>query len=383
MADRPIPDLDGRTPMQTARTPNWDRLAASGEVGKVRTVPEGVQPTTEAANMALMGLDPRRYPTAGGPLEAAALGVPLEPRDLAFRCSLIATDAERILDHSAGNIPDAQARPLVELAATKLSTGKLRIHPGSGHRHVLVWAGGPLDLYCKPPHAHVGEPYRALMPQGDGDQVLRTLIDDSLNLLHDHPINRERIEEGLMPANMLWPWGQSRAPELPRFALLWGLPGALVAASDIVRGLGALQGMTVPNVAGATGYINTDYEGKAQAALDLLESHDFVYLHVKAPDEAGRRRDPVEKVRAIERIDDLLVGRLLDGLKGRAFRLLIVPDHATPADAGAHVAGPVPYLLHDSHAHDRNSIPFDERALEEQVPNVPEGHRLLERLLLP
>jgi 2,3-bisphosphoglycerate-independent phosphoglycerate mutase len=383
MSDRPILELDGKTPWQAARTPNWDRLAATGEVGIVLTVPEGMYPGSDVANMSLMGIDPREHPTGRGPLEAAALGIHLGPTDLAFRCSLISTDGERILDHSAGNIPDAHSQPLMQLIAEKLGTRSLRFHPGIGYRHVLVWEDGPLDLHTEPPHDHVGEPFRPILPQGDGDQVLRRLIDDSINLLMDHPINRQRLEEGMMPGNMIWPWGQSRAPLLPNFDLTWGVSGAVVAAVDLIKGLGALQGMTVANVPGATGYVNTDYAAKARAALELLETHDFVYIHIEAPDEAGHHKDFPEKIYAIEQIDEKVVGTLLDGLRGERFRMLIVPDHATPVELGTHAPGPVPYLLFDSLAREPNIIPFDERALEEKVPYVPEGHQLIKKLVSP
>lgn len=381
MADLPVPELEGRTPMQAARTPNWDRLAESGDVGKVLTVPEGTYPGSDVANMALMGIDPAEHACARGPLEAAALGLRLDRTDLAFRCSLISTDGERILDHSCGNIPDEQARPLMGLIAEKLPTPQIHFFPGVGYRHVMVWQHGPLDLHCEQPHDHIGEPFRALLPRGDGDSTLRRLIDDSLNILMDHPINRERRQEGLPPANMIWPWGQSRPPELPRFDLRWNRTGAVIAAVDLVRGLGALQWLATPKVPGATGYINTNYEGKAWAALEELDSKDFVYVHIEAPDEAGHHKDAVEKVYAIEQIDRLVVGTLLDGLRGKRFRMLIVPDHATPVSLGTHAAGPVPYLLFDSTRRAQNNLPFDERVLEEKGPYVQEGHRLIEKLL--
>lgn len=368
--------------MQAAKTPNWDTLAAQGEVGTVLTVPEGMYPGSDVANMALMGLDPRQYKTGRGPLEAAALGLKLEARDVAFRCSLISTDGERILDHSSGNISDDQARPLMELIAAKLGTSRIHFFPGVGYRHVMVWQDGPVDLHCDQPHDHVGEPFRLLLPQGDGAETLRRLIDDSVNLLHDHPINRERLDQGLMPANMIWPWGQNRPPNLPRFDTVWGMQGAVIAAVDLIRGLGALQGMAVPKVPGATGYVNTNYEGKGRAALDQLADRDFVYLHVEAPDEAGHHKDALEKVYAIEKVDELVLGTIVEGLRGQWFRILIVPDHATPVSLGTHAAGRVPYLLYDSAEPKTNVIPFDERALDEKVPYVVEGYRLIDRLFL-
>ncbi len=384
MADWPLEEMDGCTPLMKARTPNLDRLARSAMLGKVRTVPEGMYPGSDAANMALLGYDPARFYTGRGPIEASAMGVPMNPDDVAFRCSLISTDGERLLDYSGGNIPTEDARILVELLEQKLSTPRIHFFPGVGYRHVMRWSGGPVEVACTPPHEMVGEPLKDHYPQGDGESVLRRLIEDSYELLSEHPINRKRVEEGKLPANMIWLWGQGRAPRLEPFALRWGLTGAVIAAVDVVRGLGVLVGLEVPVVPGATGYIDTNYRGKGEYALRMLEKHDFVYVHIEAPDEAGHHGDIEAKIWSIEQIDQHIVGQIVEGLQAQAepFRLLVVPDHFTPIAKRTHAEGHVPFLLYDSQRPRSSRHLYDESILQEpNLPTVEEGHRLIEYLL--
>lgn len=382
MADEPIESLDGQTPKQVSRTPAMDGLAQQGVVGIVNVTPPDMYPGSDAANMALLGYDPVKYYTGRGPVEAAAMQIPMDDKDVAFRCSLVSTDGERLTDYSAGHIDTEDARGLIELAQ-KLCTRQQRLFPGVSYRHILLWNDGPLDLQTHAPHENMDRRLEDILPTGDAESKLRSFIWNSLELLDSHPYNKRRRNEGLPPANLLWPWGQGRAPALPSFFKLRKKSGAVISGVDVVRGLGRLSGLEVVHVPGATGYFDTDYYAKARYALTALERHDFVWVHVESPDEAGHAGSIDEKIKAIESIDQLVVQTMLDGLKKLDdFRMLIVPDHATPIATRGHKTGPVPYLLFDSKGGSRkNNIPFDERAVQERVPYVEEGYRLIEQLL--
>jgi 2,3-bisphosphoglycerate-independent phosphoglycerate mutase len=381
-ADDPLPEWNGKTPKMRAHTPHLDALAKRALIGAVWTVPPDMYPGSDVANMAILGYDPRRYYTGRGPLEALAMGISLEEDDVAFRCSLISTDGERILDHSAGNISNEEAHPLIRLVDEKLGTRYWRFFPGVGYRHVMVWHEGPTEIRCTPPHDIVGELWQKHLPQGEGEQKLRRLIEDSLNLLDDHPINRRRRDEGKMPANMIWTWGQGLAPNLPAFWLQRGVTGAVVAEVDLVKGIGRAAGLEVPQVPGATGYLHTDYRAIGAAALRMLEKHAFVFIHVEAPDEAGHQGDPEAKAWALEQIDEHIVAQLVDGLKEYDYRMLVLPDHATPVTIRTHRAGAVPFMLYDSREDlSRGSLlTFDESAVEETKLRIDEGWRLIDLL---
>lgn len=382
MADEPLPELDNKTPMEVARKPYLDDLAGRGIVGIVDVTPPGMYPGSDAANMALLGYDPRKYYTGRGPVEAAAMGISMDPKDVAFRASLISTDGEKLIDYSGGHIATEDARPLIKLAAEKLGTRQMHLFSGVSYRHLLLWNDGPLDVLTHAPHENMGRPLGEILPTGEGESKLRQFIWDSLELLDDHPYNRRCRDEGRPPANMLWPWGQGRAPQLPSFFQRQQMTGAVIAAVDVVKGLGRLTGLEVVNVPGATGYFDTDYYAKGRYALQALERHDFVWVHVEAPDEAGHAGSIDEKIKAIENIDKLVVGTMLDGLKKMDdFRLLVVPDHATPIATRGHKAIPVPYLLFDSRTTTgKKHVPYDERAAQESVPHVEEGYRLIDEL---
>ena len=381
-ADDPLPEWNGKTPKMRAHTPHLDALAKRALIGAVWTVPPEMYPGSDVANMAILGYDPCRYYTGRGPLEALAMGISLEERDVAFRCSLISTDGERILDHSAGDISNEEAHPLIRLVDEKLGTRYWRFFPGVGYRHVMVWHEGPVEIYCTPPHDIVGEPWQKHLPQGEGEQKLHRLMEDSLNLLDSHPINRRRRDEGKMPANMIWLWGQGVAPKLPAFSLQRSMTGAVVAVVDLVKGIGRAAGLEVPYVPGATGYLHTDYRAIGAAALQMLEKHDFVFVHVEAPDEAGHQGDPEAKAWALEQIDEHIVAQLVDGLKEYDYRMLVLPDHATPVTIRTHRSGAVPFMLYDSREDlSRGSaLTFDESAVEETKLHIDEGWRLIDWL---
>lgn len=385
-ADDPLPELDGKTPLEVARTPYLDDLARKGRVGSVLTVPEGMYPGSDVANMSLLGYPPARHYTGRGPLEAAALEVPLGPRDVAYRCSLVSSDGETLLDYSSGHIPTGEARTLMALIQEKLGTRRLAFFPGVSYRHILRWTDGELHVRTTPPHDIQGQPIAPYLPAGDGEATLRRLIFDSLELLDEHPINRRRKGEGLSPANMCWPWGQGLATVLPDFFRERRVAGAMITAVDLLRGLARCAGLRVIDVPGATGYIDTNYRGKAAYGLQALlgpNPVDFLYLHVESPDESGHEGNIDHKIQSIEDIDSQVVGPLLDGFKERRepFRLLVVPDHATPIALRTHRPGPVPFLLFDARHEENNILPYDERALEDTRLIVEEGHRLIELLL--
>ena len=382
-ADLPLDELDGKTPLEVAKTPNLDRLAETGRVGAVQVTPPEMYPGSDAANMALLGYDPKVYYTGRGPVEAAAMGIPMEDKDVAFRCSLIATDGKTLLDYSAGHIATEDARPIIVLANEKLATRAMRLFPGVSYRHILRWSEGPVEVQTSPPHENMGKPLKDIYPVGDGDTKIRAFIEDSLNLLDDLPYNRERRAEGKMPANMLWLWSPGRAPVMPSFFQKRKVTGAVISGVDVVRGLGQLTGLEIVNVPGATGYFDTNYAGKGQYALAALERHDFVWVHVESPDEAGHAGNLEEKIRGIENFDRFIVGAIVEGLNERKqpFRLLCAPDHMTPISTRGHKIGPVPYLLYDSEKSLRDQLlPYDERAVGEAKTLFEDGYRLMDDL---
>jgi 2,3-bisphosphoglycerate-independent phosphoglycerate mutase len=383
-SDLPLEELSGKTPMQAARTPHLDSLAARGRVGKTSPAPEDMELGSDVANMSILGYDPRQYYTGRAPLEAASMGIPVEGADVAFRVNLVATDGETMVDHSAGGLTTEEGRELVEFLRHKLfhTNDARRLYPGVGYRHLMVWGDGPTDLRCVPPHNIVGQHFVRYMPEGDKDQSIRRKIWDSLEVLENHPINERRRGEGKPAANMIWPWGPGRMPDLPPFQSLRGTEGTMVAAVDLLKGLGKLAGLHTPDVPGATGYVETNWRGKAQAALDALAgAGDFAFVHVEGPDEAGHQGDLDAKIFSIEKIDAELLGPLLDGLAAMGdFRLLALPDHSTPVKLRKHDAYNVPFLFYDSANEESNNLPFDETAMRQTRVKVPEGHTLIDLL---
>ena len=382
MADLPMVELDGMTPMQAAKTPNFDALAEKSLVGSVLTVPPGMYPGSDVANMDLLGYDPRKYYTGRGPIEALAMSVPMDSGDVAYRCSLVSSDGTTMIDNSAGHISTDEARPLIELLDLKLGTDKRKFFPGVQYRHIMAEKGGSIDLQTIPPHDFVGQTLAGRWPEGSGAERLKQLMFDSLELLDDHPINVKRREEGKEPGNMIWLWGQGYAPSLPNFLQTYGKVGGVITAVDVVRGLGRATGLKIIDVPGATGYIDTDYTAKANYALTALDTLDFVYIHVESPDESGHEGNLDHKMQSIEDIDKKLLATLRAGMEKRGpYRLLIVPDHKTPISLRTHEEGPVPFLLFDSEKpHTASHFPFDERAVIEAKTQVDDGTRLIRML---
>jgi len=346
MADYPIAELDNRTPLEVARTPNMDYIARAGRLGRIKTIPEGMSPASDVAQISILGYDPKIYYTGRGPLEAANLGIELVEDDVAFRCNLVTVSADALIDYSAGHISSKEAAILIKFLDRKIGTNRFRFYPGVSYRHLILAKRGTeehlQDLKCMPPHDISGQSIAKNLPKGENRDIIIKLMQDSRQILEKHEINQVRIDLKENPANMIWLWGQGMKPTLPKFRDKYGITGSVISAVDLIKGLGKILGLEVINVPGATGYYDTDYEGKAKAALRSLENKDFVFVHVEAPDEAGHNGDLREKITAIERFDQLIVGTILNAFKRKKnFRLLVMPDHATPISLKTHTADTV------------------------------------------
>lgn len=347
MADEPRAELGGKTPLEAARTPHMDAIAAEGELGLVATIPKGMSPGSDVANLCLMGYDPRESYTGRAAIEAAGMGVELGPGDTAFRMNLVSIRDGRMEDYSAGAIETEDARALVEDLRREIEDGAVRLYPGVSYRHLLVARGLPAgELRSTPPHDIAGEPVDAHLPRGAGSDFLRDLMLRARRVLRESPRNRERAARGKVPATDIWLWGQGAAMDLTKIPERYGISGAVITAVDLVRGIGRLAGLEVLRVEGATGYLDTNYEGKVGAAAGALASRDLVYLHVEAPDEASHEGSLEKKIRAIEDFDARVVGpirRLRERFED--LRILVLPDHATLLSTKTHDPRPVPYAL--------------------------------------
>lgn len=367
MADRPIAELGGRTVLQAAATPNMDRLASAGVTGGVRTIPLGMHPGSDVANLSILGYDPAEYYSGRAPLEAASIGVQLGGTDVAYRCNLVTLKFNRertkavMEDHSSGHISTEEARTLIAEIASQLGTDAVRFYPGVSYRHLMVWKDGRSDIECVPPHDILGKEIVDYLPVGPDDELLRKLMTDSVDILESHEVNRARVRDGKNPANSVWFWGQGRRPNMPTFRQKYGLSGALISAVDLTKGLGMYAGFDILKVPGITGYLDTNYLGKAEAALEALGRVDFVYLHVESPDEAGHSGNIRDKMRAIEDFDRIVVGTVIDGMKRFGeYRIMVLPDHATPVSIRTHSEEPVPFAVFDSRKPLSNDVAYDE-----------------------
>ncbi len=350
MGDYPNDRLGGLTPLEAAQTPNLDRLAGIGQMGTVLTVPKGMDPGSDVANMSLLGYDPAIYHTGRGPLEAASMGVQLHPDDVAFRCNIVFLDEDgsgRVLmgDYSAGHISTAEANELVSALQGAVSETPLKLYPGVSYRHLLVWRGGPDRLKMTPPHDITGmaiAPYDAVA----SEPVLHSFATAAARILKDHPVNIRRKSEGKKPANAVWPWGQGKAPSMPKLRDRFGVEGAMISAVDLLKGIGVYAGLEPIDVPGATGYLDTNFDGKVAAALSALEKGNFVFLHLEAPDEASHEGSLEKKLEAIQKFDERIVGPMLEGLrKYPSVKVLVSPDHYTPISKRTHSTDPVPFIM--------------------------------------
>jgi len=398
MADYPIESLGGKTPLEVARTPNMDWMARHGEIGLVKTVPDGFTPGSEIANLSILGYDPVRYYSGRGPLEAASLGVELHPDDIAFRCNLVTlqgSGGDTVMeDFSAGHITDGEAEEIISELNRKLGTPEVLLYPGVSYRHLLVWRNGASrfpgmeSIGFTPPHDIIGKEILPFLPRGgDGttgaDHILSVMA-ESRRLLVSHPVNLAREGKGLPPANSVWLWGQGRSPRMTTLKERYGIEGSVISAVHLLKGIGILAGLTSLEVPGATGYFDTNYEGKASCALRVLEKRNFVFVHVEAPDEAGHMGDPRLKIEAIEAFDERIVGPILKGTAAfERSKILLLPDHPTPVSLRTHTADPVPYVIYSNDGGGRSIgiEGFDEAAGAKSGIFVERGFELIERLL--
>lgn len=344
MADYPTPELGGRTPLEVADTPNLDWLATHGRMGIIQTVPPEMEPDSSIANMAILGYDPRKYHTGRGPLEAGAMGIHLGNSDVAFRCNLVTVKDGVMVDYSAGHLTTEEGFELLKEVA-KLDVGEF--YPGLSYRHIFILRNTDFRAGCSPPHNIMGEPISNHMIPSEAGEIgkrLNDLMIQSQEVLSDHPINLRRRKEGKNPASMIWLWSPGPKPQLQPFKERYGISGAMISAVYLIKGIGVYAGMEIVEVPGATGYYDTNYEGKADYALIALERNDFVFVHVEAPDEAGHEGSAERKVQVLEDFDRRLVGRLLD--RARDCTIAVLPDHPTPVSKRLHMPDPVPFVIY-------------------------------------
>lgn len=389
MADYPHEALHGKTPMQVAFKPNIDECAAYGEVGLVQTVPEGFKPGSDVANLSVMGYAPQLYYSGRSPLEAASIGITLDTKDIATRCNLVTLSDEaayadkKMVDYCADDISTQEADQLIAFLEQELSQEDLHFYTGVSYRHCLILKNGLGGQFeATPPHDITGRGIGEYLPK---NERFLSLMEKSYALLKDHPVNLARVAAGKRPANSIWLWGSGNKKEMPDFQSKFGVSGAVISAVDLIKGIGKLTGMRVLDVPGATGYIDTDFEGKAAAAIEAFETgSDLVYLHVEAPDECGHRFEPENKVRAIEYIDARVlktVKAYLDGC-GEDYRILILPDHATPLKTRTHASDPVPYVIYRKSVPVESGVPcvYEETAAA-TGRFVPEGSEMMHYFL--
>ena len=381
MADTPVPELGGKTPMEAAKKPNMDALAKDAKVGTAKTVPDGMKPGSDVANLSALGYHPADCYTGRSPLEAASIGIDLAPDEYAIRCNFVTLSDEEtyadksMVDYCAGDISTAEAAELIRDLAKRLPEG-VKLYPGVSYRHCLVWKNPAEDIgELTPPHDISGRKITTHLPDPEKAGVLLRLMEDSYGFLKDHPVNQKRVAEGKRPANSVWFWGQGRKAALKPFKELYGLNATVISAVDLIKGIGTLAKMEVLDVPGATGYIDTNFDGKAAAAIDAFKrGQDLVYIHVEAPDECGHRGEAANKVRAIELIDEKILGPVREALEEMGdYRILVLPDHPTPLAIKTHSSDPVPYLIYDNREKQAGVSRFTEanaRATGSYEPNA-------------
>lgn len=384
MADRPLPELNGRTPLEVARTPNMDEIAEKGQLGSARMIPPGFAPGSDVAILSILGYDPKYYYTGRAPLEAVQLGIRLDSGSVAFRCNLITADRGCIADYSAGHIGDNEAAELIRFLDQQLGNEGARFYPGVSYRHICVMKNVRLTkVNCTPPHDVIGQRIEDNLPRGEGAEQLIRLMKQSHELLRNHGINKARADRGESPANMIWLWGQGQTPSLPSFAQRFDLGGGVISAVDLVKGIARLIGLEPIEVPGATGYYDTDYAAKARYALQCLEKESFVLVHVEAPDEASHNGDLEQKIKAIENFDALVVATIKDRLcQEPAFRMLVMPDHCTPLQVRTHTADPVPFAWCGYGIIRGKARYFHEREAARSALQLTEGHKLMEQFII-
>lgn len=383
MADEPIESLGNQTPLEAAATPVMDELASKAEIGLVHTIPEGMKPGSDTANLSVMGYDPKQYYTGRSPLEALSIGVPMKDTDVALRCNIVTLSEEepyeekRILDHSSGEISTEEAAILLEAVKKELENESYRFYVGTSYRHCLIWEQGQV-VELTPPHDILGQVIGQYLP---ADAILREMQKKSYEILADHPVNRKRKAKGLNPANSLWFWGAGTKPILTSFEAKNHKKGVMISAVDLLKGIAVGADMDNICVEGANGGLDTNYEGKAQAAVDALvnKGYDFAYIHVEAPDEMGHQGSIEKKIKAIENLDGRVIRLVKEGLdaSGEEYRLLVLPDHPTPIRVRTHTGDPVPYVLYDSRRIQAHTWKYNEKEAKKSGNYIAEGHTLM------
>lgn len=389
MPDHPLPELEGKTPLEAADTPNLDRMAkAAIKFGMVKTIPDNLPPGSDVGNLTVLGYNPNIYYTGRSPLEAASIGVPLGENDVTLRCNLVtltqANGGEVMEDYSAGHISTEEAREIILDLKKELEEEGFTFHPGVSYRHLLVWTGGNMDIQTTPPHDISGKEIASYIPSGKGTEKLNELIEKSKQILKDHPVNRKRIEEGKNPATSIWLWGQGVAPSVPSFQELYGLTGSVISAVDLVKGIGHYAKLNVIDVPGATGYLDTNYEGKVEYALNSLDEVDLTMIHIESTDETGHVGKAELKIQAIEDFDSRVVGPVLEGIKRFGdYKILVMSDHPTPIDLRTHVNEPVPFAIYSSEDESvkNDKFVYTENSAATSDVYIPEGWRLMGMLV--
>lgn len=387
MADEPIEELNNQTPLEYANTPMMDELAGKSEIGLVHTIPEGMSPGSDTANLSVLGYDPKKYYTGRSPLEALSIGVPMKETDIALRCNLVTISEEnvpyeeqKILDHSSGEISTRDAAILLDAVQKELGNSLFSFYAGTSYRHLLIWDKGEI-VELTPPHDVLGQTIGQYLPK---EEQLKEMMKRSYNILKDHPVNAARKEKGLNPANSIWFWGAGTKPGLSSFEEKNHLKGAMISAVDLLKGIAVGVGMKNIQVDGADGTLHTNYEGKADAAIDVLtkENYDFVYIHVEAPDEMGHQGSVERKIQAIQYLDEKVIRRIKEGMdeSKEDYRMLVMPDHPTPICVRTHTSNPVPYLLYDSTNEQKRVWKYNEKEAKASGNYVAEGHAMMEKL---
>ena len=386
MSDISYGELGNKTPLQYAKTPHMDFMAQHGQVGLAHTVPAGLPPGSDVANLSVFGYDPRNCYTGRSPLEAVSMGVTLAPEDVAFRMNLVTLKPQGssiyMQDFSAGHISTPEARELVETLQKELGGADLEFYPGVGYRHLMVWRGGRDGMRTTPPHDISGKSVLDWLPSGDGADKLNNIMNHAQMVLHSHPVNKQRKDNGQPQANSIWLWGHGKTPRIDGYREKFGLSGAVISAVDLIKGIGICAGLDVINVEGATGYIDTNYLGKGEAALAALENHDFVYVHVEAPDEASHAGNMQHKLQAIEDFDRLVVGTVLEGMKKfDNYAILCMPDHPTPVKLMTHTSDPVPFVIYRNGSETGNGAASYDEVQAKSTGLIVDGHSLLPTLI--
>lgn len=381
-ADNPQEAIGGKTIFEAAAIPNMDKIARDGKQGIVHTVPKGMEPGSDVAMMSLLGYDPKESYTGRAPIEAAAQDIPLDAEDWVFRCNLVTTADDEMADHSAGHISTKEGTELIREFGKIIDNENIRFYPGVGYRHLCVFKGVEFDVTTFPPHDHIGKKVGKIMPKGKGADLLKELMAKSQRFFDEHPINKVRRDLGENPVSTIWLWGQGRRAFLEKFNARYGKNGAVITAVDLVRGLAKLIGFDLIKVEGATGYLDTNFAGKGQAALDALDRYDLVLVHVEATDEAGHNGSPLQKKKALENIDKFIVGPIYEAIQTfDQWRILVMPDHPTPCEIRSHVGEPVPFAMAGSGVKGLLDKPFSELNSFESGFEITRGSDMMEYFL--